>query len=234
MTTRTLNHPNRFIIGLLAVQVFLFLSERFRWFPFNEHKGWTVLIALGVVGLAVVVMLVWGLVCLVLRRRFQFSFRSLLVFLVAVSIPLGWFAWEMQQARKQREAVEAIVQADGKTHYVPWKELLTLEQALAQRSHVRSKRPSLRWLRRVLGNDFFDDVFGVEGIGYAFGDSELELVKKLPKLEYVNLFRTNVTNAGLEHLKGLSYLRHLTVFGGEVTEEGLDSLRQALPHCEIP
>ena len=85
--------PARFFIGLLAVQVLLFLSEHFQWFPFNEQKGWTVLIAVGVVGLAVVVMLLRGVVSLCLRRRFQFGVRSLLLFLVAVSVPLGWFAW---------------------------------------------------------------------------------------------------------------------------------------------
>jgi hypothetical protein len=33
--------PDRFFIGLLVVQVLLLLSERFRWFAFNEKKGWT-------------------------------------------------------------------------------------------------------------------------------------------------------------------------------------------------
>jgi hypothetical protein len=109
--------PTRFFVGLLAVQVLLLLSQRFQWFAFNERKGWTALIAVGVVGLAVVVMLIWGLVCLCVRRRFQFSFRSLLVFLVAVSVPLGWFSWEMAKARRQREAVEAIVAATGYVGY---------------------------------------------------------------------------------------------------------------------
>ena len=51
MLTPTPNHrwfqptPDRFFVGLLAVQVFLFLSEHYQWFAFNEHKGWTVLIA---------------------------------------------------------------------------------------------------------------------------------------------------------------------------------------------
>ena len=55
MTTRTPNRrwhhltPDRLFIGLLVVQVFLLLSERFKWFAFNERKGWTVLIAVGVV-----------------------------------------------------------------------------------------------------------------------------------------------------------------------------------------
>ena len=101
--------PDRLIVGLIAIQVFLLLSEQFQWFTFNEKKGWTVLIAIGVVCVAVAVMLLWGLVCLSFRRRFQFGVRSLLVFLTAVSVPLGWFGWEMQKAKRQREAVEAVV-----------------------------------------------------------------------------------------------------------------------------
>ena len=92
MPTAALNHrwyhltPDRFFVGLLVVQVFLLLSESFQWFAFNEKNGWTLLITVGVVCVAVVVMLVWGLVCAVLRRRFQFGFRSLLVFLMAVPL----------------------------------------------------------------------------------------------------------------------------------------------------
>ena len=63
--------PDRFFVGLLVAQIFLLLSERFQWFAFNEKKGWTVLIAVGLVGLAVLLILLWGLVCVCLRRRFQ-------------------------------------------------------------------------------------------------------------------------------------------------------------------
>jgi hypothetical protein len=105
--------PDRFVIGLLVVQVFLLLSARLQWFWFNEQKGWTVLVAVGVVGVAVLVMLLRGLVCLCLRWRFQFGVRSLLLFMVTVSIPLGWFAWEWKKARRQREAVTAIRKVGG-------------------------------------------------------------------------------------------------------------------------
>ena len=37
--------PDRFLAGLLAVEGLLLLSERFGWFPFNERKGYTVLVA---------------------------------------------------------------------------------------------------------------------------------------------------------------------------------------------
>ena len=71
--------PDRLVIGLLAVECLLWLSERFQWFAFDQHKGWTVLIAVAVVGGAMLVMLGWFISSLLFRWRFQFSIRSLLV-----------------------------------------------------------------------------------------------------------------------------------------------------------
>ncbi len=45
--------PGRLLIGLAAVEVFLLLSEQFRWFP----KGWAVLISVTILCLAGVLML---------------------------------------------------------------------------------------------------------------------------------------------------------------------------------
>jgi len=44
--------PSWLVILSLAVTNILFLSERFQWFGFNTHKGWTVLIAVASVGVA--------------------------------------------------------------------------------------------------------------------------------------------------------------------------------------
>ena len=41
--------PGRLLVLLLAVEGTLLLSEQFRWFAFNEWKGWTVLIAIATV-----------------------------------------------------------------------------------------------------------------------------------------------------------------------------------------
>jgi membrane protein YdbS with pleckstrin-like domain len=83
--------PDRFVIGLLVVECLLWLSERFQWFSFNAHKGWTVLFAVAVVGLAFLVMLLWFIAALLFRWRFQFSIRSLLVLTVAVVVP--YYRW---------------------------------------------------------------------------------------------------------------------------------------------
>lgn len=71
--------PGCVLLLLLAVEAILFLSERFRWFPFNNHKGWTVLIAIAAVLATMALLLLWFLVALCFRRRFQFSLRSLMV-----------------------------------------------------------------------------------------------------------------------------------------------------------
>ena len=44
--------PGRLLAVLLAVEALLWLSERFRWFAFNQHKGSTVLIAVASVGVS--------------------------------------------------------------------------------------------------------------------------------------------------------------------------------------
>ena len=38
--------PDRLVLGLPAEEGFLRLSEWFRWFPFNQHKGRPVLIGM--------------------------------------------------------------------------------------------------------------------------------------------------------------------------------------------
>ena len=69
--------PGRFVLLLLAVEVLLWLSDRFGWLGW--HKGYAVLTAVAMVGVGMLLMLVWFVVALVFRRRFQFSLRSLLV-----------------------------------------------------------------------------------------------------------------------------------------------------------
>jgi len=102
--------PDRLIIGLLAVEVFLLLSERFQWFAFNEKKGYTVLIAVAAVCVVVALMLVWLVVSLLFRWRFQSSLRSLVVLVVAVAVPCCWIEW-------QQKPVEVIRKAGGGVRY---------------------------------------------------------------------------------------------------------------------
>jgi hypothetical protein len=204
--------PDRFLIGLLVVQVFLFLSDRFQWFALHDLKGWTVLIAIGVTCFAVLVLVLRCVENVVLRRRIQFGFRSLLLFLVVVSLPLGWFAWEMQRARRQREAVEAINMAGGMPHYGHPKDVNSVFSG-ALYFELRSQR----WLGGWLGDDFTSKVSKVETLSRYFGDNDLTHVGTLTELRTLVLDHSEVTDAGLVHLKGLTNLEDLSLNNTRVT-----------------
>jgi hypothetical protein len=148
------------------------------------------------------------------RRTLQFNLRTLLLFVVVVSVPLGWFAWQMQKARRQREAVEAIVGMGGLVYYDCGNETTALEP------------PTPRLLQRFLGDDFFWDVDSVSCIDIDFGNQELVHVKGLSRLRGLSLGGTPITDAGLEHLKGLTKLEALSLSRTHVTDAGMKHLRE--------
>ena len=142
--------PVQFIAALLMLETFLWLSGHFRWFAFNEHKGWTVLIAFATIAAGSVVLLVWFAVGLIFRLRFRFRIRSLLALTLALALVCSWMAVEIKKARCQRQTVEAI-KADGWVFYDYQRE--DSQTATEPRGPV--------WLRRLLGDDFFNDVWQV-------------------------------------------------------------------------
>ena len=47
------------------------------------------------------------------RRWIHFSLRMFLDFVAVIAIGCGWFAYKLNQARQQRQAVEAILKLGG-------------------------------------------------------------------------------------------------------------------------
>lgn len=158
------------------------------------------------------------------RRWLQFSLRTLLVFMVLVAIGLSWFASRTQQARRQKEAVEAITKLGGWVAYD--------YQFGAAR---KSQPPEPGWPEELLGKDFVRRgvAVGHNHIDSHFTDVSLENLKELHELQWMDLNGTHVTDAGLKHLEGFSRLRWLGLCGTNVTNEGVQELRAALPNCEI-
>jgi hypothetical protein len=203
--------------GLLVVEGLLWLSQRYRWFWFNEKKGWTVLIAVASVGVTLLVMLAWFVVSLVFRWRFQFSIRSLLVLTVAVALPCSWIGLEMKAAKRQMETAEAIEQLGGSIFY-DW-------QIAADGDFQQDARPpEPAWLRPLLGDCFFTDVRSVWYYYLDDMDAKLELLKGLNQLKGLALCKIPFADAGLEHIKELSQLQELDLGETEVTDDGLDTI----------
>ena len=47
------------------------------------------------------------------RKWFQFRLRTLLIVVLVLSLPLSWFAWRMDRARRQWETLEEIERLGG-------------------------------------------------------------------------------------------------------------------------
>jgi hypothetical protein len=209
--------PDRCVLGLLALEAFLLLSQWFQWFPFNEHKGWSVLIAVAIVGAFFVLMFLWFVLALVFRWRFQFSILCLLLLFVVVAVPCSWLATEMKAARKQREAVAAIEKAGGKVGYDYEPDPYLVPDA---------EPPGPAWLRKLLGNDLFVSVTVASIIARdAIGDAELEFLEGLPQLQELELGGGMVSGAGLGRIAELPQIQRLVLAGTDVSDAGLQRLK---------
>jgi hypothetical protein len=209
--------PVRLLIILIVLEGILLLSQWFCWLPFNQHKGWTVLVAIAAVGVTMFLMFLWWLLALCLHWRFQFSLRSLLALAIVVAIPFSWLAVETKRARKQRVAVKEIENRGGSVRY---------DDLMTGMEHPPLPVPL--WLQRLLGSDFFEDAMQVSFWNTPATDADLEALEELPGLECLYLVyrdNTRVTDAGMEHLKGLTQLRDLSLCNTRVTDAGLTCLR---------
>ena len=76
-------------------------------------------------------------------------------------------------------------------------------------------------------------VVGVTLKGPKVTDSDLEDLKELKGLRWLDLSRTQITGAGLKDLKELKGLQSLDLRGTKITDAGLKDLRQALPKTVV-
>jgi hypothetical protein len=210
-------------VGLLAVEILLWLFDHFGWFGFNKREGRTVLIAVAGAGLAIVLMLICFAVGLTLRWRFQFSLRALLVLVVAFAVPCSWLAAKKRQSVRQREAVAAILHLGGRVMY----DFEYPPPAPGETSSRVIEPPGPAWLRNLLGINFLAAVVQVtldSGSRGRFTDADMRHVQALTGLQDLILDNTGVSDLGLEQLTGLSRLRKLWLSGARFTDAGMECL----------
>ncbi len=206
--------PGRLVALLLIVEGLLWLSERFKWFPFNAHKGWTVLIAVATAGVFFLLMAVRLAAALLRRWPLQFTIRTLLILTVAVALPFSWLAAEIKRAKEQRALVDEIQKVGGSVSY---------EDENAPLFNAQPPQP--RSLRALLGDEFFEQIVSVSYNGPKFTNSDLARLKGLKQLAFLYLdHATQVTDAGLENLKGLTQLQTLFCNDTPITDANLEQL----------
>ena len=174
------------------------------------------------------------------RHWYQYSLRTLMIVVTLFAVACSWFAVKMKQARRQREAVEAILKSGGTVAY---------DYECDKSGHINptsGNPPGPEWLRKLVGDDFFTtaiilhpsnitdtELEHLEGLPYLqvlglrynkITDAGLGHVKKLTRLHTLDLQSTQVTDAGTIILKGMNKLKWLSLFNTKVTDVGLKNL----------
>ena len=217
--------PGWLVLGSLVVTGLLYLSERYRWFAFNQHKGWTVLIAVASVVAVLAVTLVWWIAALVFRWRFQFSVRSLLLWAVAFALPCSWLGVERERAKSQEKMLVWITTFDGAGRDDRNWWMVDWQVDSAGNYLPNAVPPGPAWLRYLMGNYFFDYFQVLSLQGKEVTDARLTCLDGQTRLRDLMVVGTQVTNDGLAFLDEQSNLQYLTLAGTQFSDDGLKHLR---------
>ena len=114
---------------------------------------------------------------------------TLLTLLVVVAVCGSLVAVDMQQAKRQREAVAALRNRAARVLY-RWE------------SHKVPEKPRTpEWLRNVLGDDFFSTVAIVDLFDTSLTQTDLGHIESLSGLRMLRLYRTTITASDKQRLQ---------------------------------
>ena len=190
-------------LGLLLVAELLVLFVGY----FGWRQGVDKLAAVGLCA----ALIGLPLFCLI-HRRSQFTLKTLLV---VVAVFCVWLGITAKRTHEQGQAVEAILEMGGKIIY---------EYALIHPNDY-SGPLSLRWLRQLVGDEYFVSIRSVTLHGPKVNDASLPAITQLRDVKLLELGGTQITDAGLLHLKGLTKLRVLDASDTSITSTGLMHLK---------
>jgi hypothetical protein len=208
--------PDRFVVALVLAEFLLWLSDWLGWPPW--HKGYGVLACIAVVTLFFLTIVVWFGSAMVFRRSFQFSLRSLLLFVIAAALPFSWLAVEMRKETVLAAAAKKVADHGGSI-FCDWD--FDSSGAQVQDEH----RPVPMWLRSSLGDGFFTDPVEVSFAGYEVTDDVIDSLQSLRRLKAVCLGWGVLPGDSLLHLQRLDQLRALDLSNNDsFTDAYLDHL----------
>ena len=167
------------------------------------------------------------------RCWLQFSLRGLLIGMLVLSLPLGWFAYKLRRAREHRAAVKAIQTLGGRVGSWPDRlGRLPGQEVYGDLVWVNLSRTPVRdaglvYLRGLT------TLYQLDLDATKVTDAGLVHLKGLMQLEELFLDSTQITDAGLEHLRGLTQLQSLSLVNTQVSDPGVAELQKALPKVTI-
>lgn len=178
------------------------------------------------------------------RRWLRFSLRALLVFMLLVSLPLGWLGMKLANKRAERKLALEIDRSGGLVSY-DWKSDFDSPDGWSSSlrdgiSRLATGEPDegdvigVSWsivpraidarpfLRQVIRR--FPQLRDLNLDGANVDDASLRGIERLSKLEVLDLGRTPVTDEGLKHVAGLRKLKVLGLDLTDVSDVGFSQL----------
>lgn len=152
-------------------------------------------------------------------KWYQYTLRTLLLVTLLCSLLLSWFAVIRQRAKRQHDAVDVITRLHGLVSYDC--------DGLGSPNHRDPPYP--KWLRDLLGDDFFMTVIDVSLGNSDVTEADLLFLESFPGVTYLDLNNTQVGDVALEYLTNTTKkLEHLDLAATKVTDAGLKNLRGRL------
>jgi Leucine Rich Repeat (LRR) protein len=168
------------------------------------------------------------------RRRFRFTFRSLMVTVTALSVLPAMvtpvYRWRATESRERQAQIDLN----------PYGGVYSMASAV----HVlRTRGQSKGWFFET----FLNHVEAVDLSPHnwsamkrrqtivAVDDDALANLRlyRFRNLRSLDLRDTQITDEGVPHIAALKRLQQLDIRGTQITDGGLQELRGALPNCEI-
>ena len=149
------------------------------------------------------------------RRWFRFSLRTLLVLMTVLCV---WIGIQVNSARRQREAVAAILKAGGTVAFdyqVVRQPLPTTPGSHWLSSDTKNSPPGPAWLRRQIGDDYFRTVAFVyfHMPNRTIDKTVLDQLVSLPQTEQFLIQNCDIRDTDLTALKQLHQLTTLQIVG---------------------
>lgn len=146
------------------------------------------------------------------RRWFRFSMRTLLIVMTLLCVGIGW---KMNQVRNLRRAVAEAQRLGATISYFHELDATTSP----------AEPPGPKWLRRIFGDDFFEEVDQIQIYNDQANDDTLALIAKLPRIRSLIVRSNAFTDKGLASLAGASELETLELTSANVTASGYANLK---------
>jgi hypothetical protein len=126
------------------------------------------------------------------HRWYQFSLRSLLVFVTLFAIACSWIAVKMAQAKRQHEAVDSIIKLGGGVGYN-----YQYDSSDNWIIDAPDEPPGPAWIRSLIGDDCFRNVVSI------------------------TIYEGNISNADLKYLQVMDKLHSLSICLPSITDDGI-------------